>query len=77
MTTWLPLPGAAPTFASRYVDSALGFAVGWMVSLDELLRSLLIFKGWYSYAIAICIEVSAAAVVIQYWNSSINVIIFI
>ena len=32
MATWLPLPGAIPQFAARYVDPALGFAVGWNVS---------------------------------------------
>lgn len=32
MTTWLPLPGAIPQFAARFVDPALGFAVGWNVS---------------------------------------------
>jgi len=33
MATWLPLPGAIPQFCARYVDDALGFAVGWNVSL--------------------------------------------
>jgi amino acid transporter len=32
MATWMPLAGAIPTFCSRYVDPALGFAVGWNVS---------------------------------------------
>ena len=32
MATWLPLPGAIPQFAARYVDGSLGFAVGWNVS---------------------------------------------
>lgn len=31
MATWLPLPGAIPQFAARYVDPSLGFAVGWNV----------------------------------------------
>lgn len=33
MATWLPLPGSIPQFAARYVDDALGFAVGWNVSI--------------------------------------------
>ena len=33
MATWLPLPGAIPQFCARYCDGALGFAVGWNVSL--------------------------------------------
>ncbi len=31
MATWLPLPGAVPQFCARYVDDAMGFAVGWNV----------------------------------------------
>lgn len=29
MATYLPVPGAVPTFASRYVDEALGFTLSW------------------------------------------------
>lgn len=28
MATWLPLPGAVPQYCARYVDPAMGFAVG-------------------------------------------------
>lgn len=37
MATWLPLPGAIPQFCARYVDDAMGFAVGW--------------NNWYSNAL--------------------------
>ncbi|KAH8811692.1 amino acid permease/ SLC12A domain-containing protein [Xylogone sp. PMI_703] len=56
MATWLPLPGAIPQFCARYVDDALGFAVGW--------------NNWYSSAITLCAEISAASVVIQYWKGA-------
>lgn len=59
MATWLPLPGAIPQFASRYADEALGFAVGW--------------NNWYSCAITLCAEISAASVVIQYWSGADNI----
>ncbi|KAH0566536.1 hypothetical protein GP486_000077 [Trichoglossum hirsutum] len=59
MATWLPLPGAIPQFCARYVDDALGFAVGW--------------NNWYSAAITLCAEISAASIVIGFWNSDINV----
>jgi len=59
MATWLPLPGAIPQFCARYVDDALGFAVGW--------------NNWYSAAITLCAEISAASLVIGYWNDTINV----
>lgn len=56
MATWLPLPGAIPQFAARYVDPAFGFAVGW--------------NNWYSASITLCAEISAASVVIQYWDGA-------
>lgn len=35
MATWLPLAGAIPQFCARYVDGAMGFAVGWNVSVFQ------------------------------------------
>ncbi|KAF2126920.1 amino-acid permease inda1 [Dothidotthia symphoricarpi CBS 119687] len=54
MATWLPLPGAIPQYCARYVDPALGFAVGW--------------NNWYQSAITLCAEISAAALVISFWD---------
>ncbi|KAK3180602.1 hypothetical protein K4F52_008068 [Lecanicillium sp. MT-2017a] len=58
MATWLPLPGAIPQYCARYVDPAMGFAVGW--------------NNWYSAALTLCAEISAACLVINFWNESIN-----
>lgn len=58
MATWLPLPGAVPQYCARYVDPAMGFAAGW--------------NNWYSNSLTLCAEISAAAVVIGFWNDSIN-----
>lgn len=55
MSTWLPLPGAIPQYCARYADPALGFAVGW--------------NNWYQCAITLCAEISAAAVVISFWDT--------
>ncbi|EMT71451.1 Putative proline-specific permease put4 [Fusarium odoratissimum] len=65
MATWLPLPGALPQFCARYVDGALGFAVGWNV--------------WYSAAITLCAELSAASLIIGYWKGAegVNVAVWI
>lgn len=65
MATWLPLPGAIPQFCARYVDDALGFAVGW--------------NNWYAAAITLCAEISAAALVIGFWEGaqSVNVAVWI
>lgn len=56
MATWLPLPGAIPQFCARYVDDAMGFAVGW--------------NNWYSCSITLCAEISAASTVIQFWDGA-------
>ncbi|KAI9748025.1 MAG: hypothetical protein M1835_001909 [Candelina submexicana] len=59
MATWLPLPGAIPQFCARYVDPAMGFAVGW--------------NNWYQASITLCAEISAAAVVIGFWNGAADI----
>jgi amino acid transporter len=56
MATWLPLPGAIPQFSARYVDDAVGFAVGW--------------NQWYNCASTLCAEISAASTVIQFWHGA-------
>lgn len=53
MATWLPLPGAIPQFCARYVDGAMGFAVGW--------------NSWYQSSITVCAEISAASLLVQTW----------
>lgn len=65
MATWLPLPGSIPQYCARYVDPALGFAVGW--------------NSWYQSAITLCAEISAAAVLVQFWdqNEKINPAVWI
>lgn len=57
MAAWLPIPGAVPIFATRYVDPALGFTLGW--------------NYWYQFAIGVPIEVAAAVVVVNYWDHSV------
>ncbi|CEJ94655.1 Putative AAT family amino acid transporter [[Torrubiella] hemipterigena] len=65
MATWLPLAGAIPQYCARYVDPAMGFAVGW--------------NNWYSSALTLCAEISAACIVIQFWDTekSINPAVWI
>ncbi|KAI1332000.1 amino acid permease [Xylariaceae sp. FL0255] len=57
MAAYLPLPGAVPIYATRYVDEALGFALGW--------------NYWWQIAIGVPIEVTAAVVVVDYWPNNI------
>ncbi|KAF5668302.1 amino acid transporter AAT family [Fusarium denticulatum] len=65
MCTWLPLPGAIPQFADRWVDPALGFAIGW--------------NSWYYCVITLCAEIAAVSVVVQYWEGAqgVNVAVWI
>jgi amino acid transporter len=57
MATYLPLPGAVPVYAARYVDEALGFAVAW--------------NYWWQIAIGVPIEVTASVVVVDYWANDV------
>ncbi|KAI2608736.1 proline-specific permease [Hypoxylon fragiforme] len=57
MATYLPLPGAVPVYAGRYVDEALGFVLGW--------------NYWYQLAIGCPLEVTVSVVVVDYWPNSI------
>ncbi|UPK96158.1 hypothetical protein LCI18_007093 [Fusarium solani-melongenae] len=63
MAVWISLPGAIPQFCARFVDPALGFAVGW--------------NNWYFCAIAVPVEISAAANLVGYWTESVNVAVWI
>ncbi|KAF9224181.1 hypothetical protein BS17DRAFT_100998 [Gyrodon lividus] len=54
MTAFAPIPGSFPHYASRWVDDALGFAVGW--------------NYFYTIAIAVPVEISGAQILIGYWD---------
>ncbi|KAI0396862.1 amino acid permease [Xylariaceae sp. FL0594] len=56
MATYLPLPGAVPIYAARYVDEALGFAMAW--------------NYWWQIAIGVPIEVTVSVVIVDYWPHS-------
>ncbi|TDL19138.1 amino acid permease [Rickenella mellea] len=56
MATLFPVSGSFTHYASRWLDPALGFAVG--------------YNYWYSYAITLPTEITAAAIVISYWDQT-------
>ncbi|KAH9946675.1 amino acid permease [Amylocystis lapponica] len=58
MIAYLPLPGGHIKMAERFVDPALSFVMGW--------------NYWYNWTIILPAELSAAAVLINYWNKTIN-----
>lgn len=53
MATMIPSSGSFETYASRFVDPALGFALGW--------------NYWFNWAITVAAELVAAGLVIKYW----------
>jgi amino acid transporter len=57
MATYLPLPGAVPVYAARYVDEALGFAISW--------------NYWWQIAIGVPIEVTVSVVIVDYWPNDV------
>lgn len=63
MAALYPVAGAFTHYAARFVDPALGFAVG--------------VNYWYSYAITIPTEVVAATIVISYWDTTTNTAVYI
>ncbi|KAL4266681.1 Amino Acid-Polyamine-Organocation Superfamily YAT [Pleurotus pulmonarius] len=58
MTTHAPVSGTFPHFASRWVDPALGFAVGW--------------NYFYTNAITVPVEVTAATILLTFWDDNHN-----
>ena len=54
MATWLPTSGSFATYASRFVDPSLGFALGW--------------NYWFNWVITVAADVAIAAIVVTYWE---------
>ncbi|WP_409304174.1 amino acid permease [Peribacillus sp. SCS-155] len=53
MAAFIPITGSFSTYSSRFVDPALGFAIGW--------------NYWYNNAIIVALELSASAILMKYW----------
>ncbi|EMD41814.1 hypothetical protein CERSUDRAFT_79441 [Gelatoporia subvermispora B] len=58
MIAYLPIPGGHIKLAERFVDPAFSFTMGW--------------NYWYNWTIILPAELSAAAVLINFWNTSVN-----
>lgn len=56
MMAYLPIRGSVFELASRFVDPALGFSLGWTY--------------FFAGAMLVCVEYSAVATVMQYWVPS-------
>ena len=53
MAAFMPTSGSFSTYATRFVDPALGFALGW--------------NYWYNWAITIAAEIAAVSIIMKYW----------
>ncbi|KAH6677136.1 putative arginine permease [Halenospora varia] len=63
MATYIPISGAFTSYASRFVDPSLGFAMGWIY--------------WFSWAMTFSLELTATGLIIQYWSPGLSIAIFI
>ncbi|KAJ5994609.1 hypothetical protein N7451_010333 [Penicillium sp. IBT 35674x] len=63
VATFLPVSGAFASYAARLVDPSLGFAMGWIY--------------WFSWASTFALELTATGMIIQYWENSIPIAVFI
>lgn len=62
--TYLPVPGASMAYyATRVISPSVGFALGWLY--------------FYSFGIIVAYEITAAAIIIDYWPSSIHTAVWI
>ncbi|HHL0374795.1 TPA: amino acid permease [Listeria monocytogenes] len=53
MATYMLVSGSFSTYASRFVDPAFGFALGW--------------NYWFNWAITLAVDISTAAIIVQFW----------
>jgi yeast amino acid transporter len=64
VAAYLPTPGSSMNlFGFRYVSRSLGFALGWLY--------------FYSLGILVPYEITAAGLVIEYWNPPVNIAVWI
>ncbi|KAF2142110.1 uncharacterized protein K452DRAFT_227360 [Aplosporella prunicola CBS 121167] len=64
VAAYLPTPGSSMNlFADRYVSKSLGFALGWLY--------------FYSLGILVPYEITAAGLVIEYWQPPVNIAVWI
>lgn len=62
MATFMPVSGSFETYASRFIDPAFGFALGW--------------NYWYNWAITVAAEMVAGALIMKFWFPNVPAIIW-
>lgn len=53
MAAYMPVAGSFSTYAAKFVDPSLGFALGW--------------NYWYNWAITIAAELTAVSLIMKFW----------
>ncbi|WP_429971430.1 amino acid permease [Fructilactobacillus sp. Tb1] len=53
MATNLPVSGSFSTYSAKYVDPAMGFAMGW--------------NYWFNWAITVAVDISTVSLVMKFW----------
>jgi amino acid transporter len=56
MAAYIPITGSFTSYAARFVDPTLGFAMGWLY--------------WFNWSITFALELVAAGIIMQYWDSN-------
>lgn len=56
MATFMPVSGSFATYATRFVDPAMGFALGW--------------NYWFNWAITLAVDISTTAIIVRFWFPS-------
>ncbi len=62
MSTQLPISGSFSSYCTRFVDPALGFAVGW--------------NYWFSWSICVAAELLAGCILVRFWLPDANTFLF-
>ncbi|KAJ5974686.1 Arginine permease CAN1 [Penicillium waksmanii] len=63
IATYIPTSGAFTSYAARLIDPSLGFSMGWIY--------------WFNWASTFAVELTACGTIIQYWDPSLNIAIFV
>lgn len=58
MATYMPISGSFSSYATKFIDPALGFALGW--------------NYWYNWAITIAAEMVAGSLIMKYWFPNVS-----
>ncbi|EOO03777.1 putative arginine permease protein [Phaeoacremonium minimum UCRPA7] len=63
MASYIPVVGSFTVYGTRFLDPAWDFALGWIY--------------WFNWAITYALELTAAGLIIQYWDNSLSIAIWI